>query len=425
MKFQCRGLPSDSWGSKAAQNSFTLDMKITAIQTLRLDEFSNILWVKIHTDEGISGLGETFFGAKAVEAFIHETAAPKLIGRDPLQVERISFDLVPYVGFSGSGVETRGRSAIDVALWDLFGKATGQPVFQLLGGLARNKIRTYNTCAGYRYVRNRPDWDTSDWGLDSPSEGPYEDLDAFLNRPDELALDLLEQGITGMKIWPFDHAAKNSDGYYISSESLDRCLDPIRKIRKAVGNKMDIMVELHSLWRLPAALQIAKALEPYEPYWYEDPVRMDSLPALARFAEATRVPVCASETIAGRWGYRDLIESRAPAILMPDIVWCGGLTEAKKISALGETYHLPVAPHDCTGPVAFMAAVHLSMNITNALVQESVRAFYDGWYQELVTVIPTIKDGWILPPSGPGLGTELLPELESRPDATSIVTDRS
>jgi len=186
MKFQCRGLPSDSWGSKAAQNSFTLDMKITAIQTLRLDEFSNILWVKIHTDEGISGLGETFFGAKAVEAYIHETAAPKLIGRDPLQIERISFDLVPYVGFSGSGVETRGRSAIDVGLWDLFGKAAGQPVFQLLGGLARNKIRTYNTCAGYRYVRNRPDWDTSDWGLDSPSEGPYEDLDAFLNRPDEL-----------------------------------------------------------------------------------------------------------------------------------------------------------------------------------------------------------------------------------------------
>ncbi len=350
-------------------------MKITGIQTLRLDEFSNVLWVTIHTDEGVSGLGETFFGAKAVEAYIHETAAPKLLGRDPLQIERIASDLMPYVGFSGSGAETRGRSAIDVALWDLFGKVSEQPVFQLLGGLARNKIRTYNTCAGYRYVRSHPDWDTSDWGLESPSEGPYEDLDAFLNRADELALDLLEQGITGMKIWPFDHAAKDTDGYYISNRSLDRCLEPFRKIRKAVGDKIDIMVELHSLWRLPAALKIAEALEPYNPYWYEDPVRMDSLPALSRFAEATRVPVCASETIAGRWGYRDLIESRAPGILMPDIVWCGGLTEAKKISTLGETYHLPVAPHDCTGPVAFMAAVHLSLNVTNALFQESVRAF--------------------------------------------------
>ncbi len=124
-------------------------MKITAIQTLWLDEFFNILWVKVHIDEGISGLSETFFGAKVVEAFIHETTAPKLIGRDSLQIERIALDLVPYVGFSGTGVKTRRHSAVDVALWDLFGQAVGQPVFQLLGGLARDKVRTYNTCAGY------------------------------------------------------------------------------------------------------------------------------------------------------------------------------------------------------------------------------------------------------------------------------------
>ncbi len=175
-------------------------MKITAIQTLRLDEFSNILWVKVHTDEGISGLGETFFGAKVMEAFIHETTAPKLIGRDSLQIERIALDLMPYVGFFGTGVETRGRSAVNVALWDIFGKAVGQPMFQLLGGLARDKVRTYNTCAGYRYVRNHPDWDTSDWGLDASPEGAYEDLDASINRADELTLSLIEQGITGMKI---------------------------------------------------------------------------------------------------------------------------------------------------------------------------------------------------------------------------------
>ena len=138
-------------------------MKITAIQTLRLDEFSNILWVKVHTDEGIIGLGETFFGAKAVEAFIHETAAPKLIGRDPLQIERIALDLVPYVGFSGTGVETRGRSAIDVALWDLLGKAVGQPVFQLTGGLAWELISSYNTCAGERHGRKRTVRDLPQW----------------------------------------------------------------------------------------------------------------------------------------------------------------------------------------------------------------------------------------------------------------------
>ena len=192
-------------------------MKITAMETIRLDEFPNVLWVRLHTDEGFTGLGETFFGARAVEAWLHETAAMTVLGRDPLAIERIGRDLTPYIGFAGTGAETRGRSAVDIALWDLFGKATEQPVYQLLGGLSRERIRTYNTCAGYRYVRSRPDWGTDDWGLGGKAEGPYEDLDAFLHRADELALSLLEQGITGMKIWPFDHAAVESDGFYISA----------------------------------------------------------------------------------------------------------------------------------------------------------------------------------------------------------------
>jgi L-alanine-DL-glutamate epimerase-like enolase superfamily enzyme len=394
-------------------------MKIKGIETLRLGEFPNLLWVRVHTDEGLRGLGETYFGARAVEAWIHESAAPRLLGSDPLQIERIAKDLQPYVGFDGGGVETRGRSAIDVALWDLFGHATGQPVHQLLGGLARDRIWTYNTCAGYRYVRSRPDWKGDDWGLGGEPEGPYEDLDAFLNRADELAESLLGEGIRGMKIWPFDFTEGAAEGYHISDADLGKALEPFEKIRAAVGTRIDIMVELHSLWRFPAALKIAKALEPFEPYWYEDPVRMDSLPALARFAESTRVPVCASETVATRWNHRDLLETGAPAIVMPDIVWCGGLTEAKKVAAIADAYHRPVAPHDCTGPVAFAAAVHLSLNVPNALVQESVRAFYTGWYRELVTVVPRIQDGYVYPMEGPGLGTDLRPEIWERSDAST------
>jgi L-alanine-DL-glutamate epimerase-like enolase superfamily enzyme len=398
-------------------------LKITAVETIRLAEFPNVLWVEIHTADGLTGLGETFFGARAVEAYIHESAAPVLLGRNALEIERIAADLTPYVGFSGTGAETRGRSAVDVALWDLFGKATGQPVYQLLGGLCRERIRTYNTCAGYRYVRNRPTWSTDDWGLDGQVEGPYEDLDAFLNHADDLARSLLQEGITGMKIWPFDFAAKASDGYYISNEDLDRALEPFARIRDAVGRSMEIMVELHSLWRLPAALKIAEALEPFEPFWYEDPVRMDSLPALVDFAGATRVPVCASETLAGRWDHRALLESGAAGIIMPDIGWCGGLTEAKKIASMAEAYHRPVAPHDCNGPVIFMASVHLSLNAPNALVQESVRAFYTGWYRELVTTVPSVDNGYILPPEGPGLGTALRPEVRQREDATIVRSD--
>lgn len=395
-------------------------MKITAIETLRLDEFPNLVWVRIESDSGVYGIGETYFGARAVEAFIHETVAPTLLGRDPLAIERINRDLTPYVGFQAAGVEMRGISAVDVALWDLFGRHAQMPLWQLLGGLCRSKIRTYNTCAGYRYVRSNPDWSTSDWGLEQKSDGPYEDLEAFLNNADELAISLLDQGITAMKIWPFDYAATESDGYYISQPDLDKALEPFRKIRSAVGTQMDIMVELHGLWRYPAAIRIVKALEEFDPFWIEDPIRVDSVAALAEFSARSDSPICASETLAGHWSHRELLESGASAIVMPDIVWCGGISSARKIAALADAWHRPIAPHDCTGPIAFMAAVHLSLATPNAFIQESVRAFYSGWYRELAQTLPVIENGYIHAPEGVGLGTDLLPNLTQRKDATVV-----
>src|SRR5690606_14689292 len=206
-------------------------MKITAVETLRLSEFSNIVWILIRTDEGITGLGETFMGAAAVEAYIHETVAPKLIGRDPMQIEAINRDLLGYLGWRGAGVETRGNSAVDIALWDIFGKALGVPVSVALGGRSRDSVRTYNTCAGYRYVRDARAQAVANWGLDRKSDGPYEDLDAFLNDAGELAQSLLEQGITGMKIWPFDIAAERTSGLDISADELRTALQPFEKIR--------------------------------------------------------------------------------------------------------------------------------------------------------------------------------------------------
>ena len=398
-------------------------MKITRVETIRLDEFTNLLWVRVHTDSGVIGLGETFFGARAAEAYIHETAAPSLIGRDPLQIERIARDLTPYIGFAGTGAETRGRSAIDIALWDLWGRVAEQPGYQLLGGLTHDKMRIYNTCAGYRYVRSRPNWSLDDWGTGGSAEGPYEDLEAFLHDAGALAESLLEEGITGMKIWPFDFAAKASGGYYISNADLDTALEPFRKIRAAVGNKMDIMVEFQSLWRFPAAIKIAEALEEFDPFWFEDPIRMDSIDAVAEFANATNVPVCASETLGARWEHHKILEAGAAGIIMPDLTWCGGISEAKKIASLAETYHRPIAPHDCSGPVALMACIHLCLNVPNALVQETVRAFYTGWYKELVTTLPKIENGHVYPPEGPGLGTGLLPEVFERPDIHVTATD--
>ena len=377
-----------------------------------------MLWLQIHTSEGLVGLGETFFSPTAVEAYIHDDLASKLVGRDPLAIDAMARDLVGYLGFRSTGVESRAASAIDIALWDIFGKAVDQPLVQLLGGWTRTKIRTYNTCAGSQYMRAAGTQSSSNWGNRNARTGEritgFDDLNDFLFRADELAESLLSEGITAMKIWPFDLAAEANHGNYISSSELQYALAPFEKIRKRVGAMMDIMVEFHSLWNLLPAMNIAKALSPYNTFWHEDPIKMNSLKSLQRYASVSPAPVCASETLGSRWAFRDLLETGVAGVVMLDIGWCGGLSEARKIASMAETWHLPVAPHDCTGPVVYTASTHLSLNAPNALVQESVRAFYKGWYKDVVTRVPPVENGFVTVPTGPGLGCELLPDLDKR-----------
>jgi galactonate dehydratase len=385
-------------------------MKITALETVRIAERPNLIWLMVHTDAGLSGLGETFFGAATVEAHVHEYIAPRVLGRDPLAIDLLAADLTGYLGFRSSGAEMRGNSAFDIALWDLFGKAMGQPVAQMLGGFSRREIRTYNTCAGTEYVKKASGQVTANYGVGTG--GDYDDLNGFLTRADDLAHSLLEEGITAMKIWPFDHAAEAARGQYISAPDLRKALEPFEKIRNSVGDRMDIMVEFHSMWQLLPAMQIARALTPFQTFWHEDPIRMDSLSSLKRYAEVSAAPISASETLATRWGFRDLLETGAAGVVMLDLSWCGGLSEGRKIAAMAEAWHLPIAPHDCTGPVVLCASTHLSLNAPNALVQESVRAFYRTWYRDLVTALPEVKGGMITVPPGPGLGMELHPDLD-------------
>ena len=387
-------------------------MKITKLETVRVAERPNLLWLLVHTDEGLTGLGETFFGAETVETYIHEYVAPRVIGRDPLQIDLLAADLVGYLGFRSSGAEVRGNSAFDIALWDIFGKATNQPIAQLLGGFSRKEIRTYNTCAGTEYIKKATGQTTANYDLSSSSARNYDDLNGFLNSADELAHSLLEEGITAMKIWPFDISAEKTRGQYISLPDLKSALKPFEKIRSAVGDRMDIMVEFHSMWQLLPAMQIAKALAPYQTFWHEDPIKMDSLSSLKRYAAVSPAPISASETLGSRWAFRDLLETDAAGVVMLDISWCGGLSEARKIAAMAEAWHLPVAPHGCTGPVVLCASTHLSLNAPNALVQESVRAFYKTWYRDLVTALPEVKNGMITVPPGAGLGLELNPDLD-------------
>jgi galactonate dehydratase len=414
-------------------------MKLTKIETIVLEDYPNLLFVGLHTDEGLTGWADTFYMTDSVRGYIHQYAAPLVLGRDPLAIElhwRRLYEMSVHI--VGKGAEMRGLSAIDVALWDLFGQSVGVPVWQLLGGASRQRIKTYNTCGGPSY--GRPTKGGNLYGTDQGGGGVYEDLIAFMTDAGELAADLLSEGITGMKIWPldyiahkpgtydnwrsyrglFDAAQDTYGGQRIDNADLNVGLEPFRKIRAAVGDKMEIMVEGHGLWSLPAAKKIAHAVEEFQPAWIEDLMRADDIGALAELQRSTSIPVLASEYLTTRYEYKPVLEQRAAEIIMIDPTWAGGITESKKIAAMAETWKRPVAMHDCTGPFTLFAGLHLAINCTNAIYQETVRAYLRVTYPNLVTNGIEIVDGHILAPTAPGLGTTILPDLRTRPDASVV-----
>lgn len=246
-----------------------------------------------------------------------------------------------------------------------------------------------------------------------------------MQRPAELAASLLDMGIGAMKIWPFDVLSTRDGGQSITREELKRGALPFRLIREAHGDRMDLMAELHSIWSLPAALEIAAVLKDLGIFWFEDPIRMVNAQVLADYRRQARVPVCASETLATRYGFRELLEKDALDYLMIDLSWCGGLTEAAKIAAMAETWQRPIAPHDWTGPVVLAASIAFGLATPGAIFQEIVRAYTTGWYRELVTVLPRIEDGHAYALPGPGHGTELLPSVRERPDTTVRRSDHA
>lgn len=221
-----------------------------------------------------------------------------------------------------------------------------------------------------------------------------------------------------MKIWPFDTFAAHNGGGMISQKDLKQGIEPFYKIRDAVGDSIEIMCELHSLWSLPAAITICQALEPYHIFWAEDPIcKMDDSRALQILRSQTSAPICGSETLAGAVTFRQMLEQNTLDYVMADLSWCGGLTEGRKIAVLAECHAIPFSPHDCTGPVILWSGVHLAFHASSALFQEVVRANMATWYQELVTELPVMTNGKFQKPFAPGLGTSLRPEVKERGDA--------
>jgi len=378
-------------------------MKITRIETINVAEFPAVTWVQIHTDVGITGLGETWFGPRSVVGAIHEFLGPLLIGQNPLDIERHwrdMFDMTNAFGYAGA--EFRAVSALDIALWDISGQVAGQPIYNLLGGACRDRILTYNTSAGY---------------------GELDDNVSAITDAGTLAKQLLDEGLTVMKAAFTDHFADLSRGTYVSAVDLDLMLTPMRAIRDSVGNAMGIANDGHGRWNLPCAIRIGKAMDQFDMFWQEEliqPTNVDSHLALAHEVEA---PICVSERLVGKYQFRDYLRAGAAEIVMPDLIWTGGITETKKIATMAEAEQRPVAPHDCTGPVNVFACAHICMNAPNAYIMETVRAFYRGWYDRFIEPNIVVEDGHLLAPEGPGLGTRLKPEVRERGDATVEVGD--
>ncbi len=396
-------------------------MKITEIRTVHFATFPNITLLELVTDSGIVGLGETYYTPRSVTAYIEEVLAPMLLDCNPLQIEAVwrrAYDGSHVYG--NKGLEMRALSAVDVALWDILGQHVEQPIYQLLGGSSHpDGALVYNTCATAGYAQGTPGIQRANGQLITTA---YQDYEAWaLNGGEDagkLARSLLDEGISGMKIWPFDPFAVSNRGQTISWQEIDAGLRPWKEIRDAVGLEMDVILEGHGYWALQPARMIAEALEPYKPALLEDLMKPDNLHTLAKLRESTRTPICASELLMNRYAVEEMMRANACDVVMTDVTWAGGITEARKIANLAETHNMGIIFHDCTGPVALAAALHLSVHCTNTWRQEIVRSFTSSFYQELVDHHFEVENGHMHAPSRPGLGVALRPEARERADCT-------
>jgi galactonate dehydratase len=389
-------------------------MKIVAIETIVPGECSRLpalAFVRIHTDEGLVGCGETYYTPHAVSTYIHEFLAPLIMGADVIAPEAIwETGYSAAARFGGKGLELRALSAVDIAAWDLVAQAAQLPLYKVLGGPVRAAVPTYNTCAGSTYGSGwRPGYG------DASEAGDLDDAAALHSRPAELARELIDEGFAGMKIWPFDRLAQEHGGQMISRSDVARGLEPFGRIREAVGFDIEIMAEGHGFWSLAAAKVIAKSLESFEPAWIEDLMLADCPEALAELKRSTTIPVLASEYLMTRFEYAAMIRAGAVDHVMIDPSWCGGITEARRIIALAAAARLPVTTHDCTGPFTLLAGTHLALSCTNSTVQEVVRAYVRMVYPDFVDDRIQLVNGRILPPERAGIGAGLRSDVVDRP----------
>jgi len=347
-------------------------------------------WVRLHTDRGVVGTGETYPFSQAEVGALKEHAE-LILGKDPRDIDGIwrALHFETTMRTTG-GADMRVLSAVNMAQLDILGQAAGLPLYRLLGGKTRSRVRVYNTTTDY-------------WAINDMKMG----RDTM-----KIVRFLLDLGITGMKIYPFE-----APDHYLSNKALEQGMRWIHEIRDGVGNDMDICVDCWGRFDFPSAMRIAKALEPYNIMYLEDAMLSGNAGTYARLAAETSVPVCISETLATRYEYREFFEQKACDVVMYDVTWCGGPSEAKRISDMAETYMIPTSPHTCGGPLLYISSAHLATALPDLLIMESNYWKWAHQYPYFVNNVPAPKEGHVTPPELPGIGAEIKPEIFRNGDA--------
>ena len=374
-------------------------MKITDVKTFVVGNppphFGGLYWVfvKLTTDSGVSGIGEVYsvpFHPHVVARMIEDVVERKVIGADPFRIERLwriiyasGFSMRPDTSLMGV------LSGIEMACWDIIGKDLGKPVYELLGGRVHERLRSYS----YLYPRENDAADV------------YVDADLAAVR----ALEYVDMGFTAVK---FDPVGPYSafDPRQLSLEALDRAEHFTATLRRAVGNRADLLIGTHGQMTTSSAIRLARRLEPYDPLWLEEPVPPENVEEMARVARQTTIPIATGERLSTKYEFAALLRHQAASILQMALGRVGGILEAKKIAGMAEAHYAQIAPHLYCGPIEGAANVQISACSPNFLILESILD-WSGFHAEILKQPMRWEDGYVIPPTEPGLGVELDEEV--------------
>lgn len=358
-------------------------MKISDVKILIMGgDWRNLLYVKVMTDEGLYGVAEARLNNRtdALKGYLEGAVRRHVLGSDPFDIEARWLRMYRNDYGRGGEIAVTGISLIEIACWDIVGKALGQPVWRLLGGKCRDRVRAYAN--GWYAVERTPE--------------------TFAER----VKVVLEKGYTALKVDPF-----GAGEYEMNRHEHLRSVAIIEAIRATVGPDVEILVEMHGRFSPATAIAIARDLEPFDPTWVEEPVPPDNLDALKKAAEKINIPVATGERLQTRFGFRKLIELQACDIIQPDVTHVGGISELRKVATMADSAYITVAPHNAAAPITTMASLHGVIGMTNFKIQECFDDFCEPHVLEAITGKAVLQDGYFALPDKPGLGTDIREEV--------------